>query len=64
MGDVLLGYQGRVIESVGQFMAMLEVEPPKDEIVFDVLRDGQIIKVTLNLKKPKAGEKKPAAPDV
>jgi S1-C subfamily serine protease len=64
-GDVLLGYQGRVIEGVGQFMAMLEVEPPKDEIVFDVLRDGQIIKVTLNLKKPKSVEKiKPTVPGV
>jgi S1-C subfamily serine protease len=65
MGDILLGYQGRVIEGVGQFMAMLEVEPPKDEIVFDVLRDGQIIKLVLNLKKPKAVEKSsPAPPDV
>jgi S1-C subfamily serine protease len=57
MGDILLGYQGRVIEGVGQFLAMLEVESPKDEIVFDVLRDGQMIKVVLNLKKPYAGEK-------
>jgi S1-C subfamily serine protease len=65
MGDILLGYQGRVIEGVGQFMAMLEVEPPKDEIVFDVLRDGQIIKVMLNLKKPKPAEKSdPAPPNV
>ncbi len=65
MGDILLGYQGRAIEGVGQFMAMLEVESPKDEIVFDVLRDGQIIKVVMNLKKPKAEEKnKPPAPGV
>jgi len=54
MGDILLGYQGRVIESEGQFMAMLEVEPPKDEIEFDVLREGKVIKVILSLKKPKA----------
>jgi S1-C subfamily serine protease len=65
MGDILLGYQGRVIEGVGQFMAMLEVESPKDEIVFDVLRNGQIIKVVLNLKNPKAEEKgKPPAPGI
>jgi S1-C subfamily serine protease len=57
MGDVLLGYQGRVIEGVGQFMAMLEVESPEDKIVFDVLRDGQIIKVLLNLKKSNQEEK-------
>ncbi len=54
MGDILLAYQGRVIESEGQLMAMLELEPPADEIIFDVLRDGQIIKVLLNLKKGKA----------
>jgi S1-C subfamily serine protease len=63
MGDVLLGYQGRVIEGVGQFMAMLEVEPPKEEIVFDVLRDGQIIKVVLSLKNARTLDKaKPPAP--
>jgi S1-C subfamily serine protease len=54
MGDILLGYQGRAIESEGQFMAMLEVEPPKDIIELDVLRDGKVIKVTLSLKKSKA----------
>ncbi len=63
MGDVLLGYQGRVIEGVGQFMAMLEVESPNEEIVFDVLRDGLIIKVVLNLKNAKTLDKsKPPAP--
>ena len=53
MGDILLTYQGRVIESNGQLMAMLELEPPADEVVFDVLREGQIIKVVLNLKPGK-----------
>ncbi|WP_306590672.1 S1C family serine protease [Geothrix sp. 21YS21S-4] len=54
MGDVLLGYQGRAIESEGQFMAMLELEPPADEIVFDVLRDGKMIKVTLRFTEEDA----------
>lgn len=53
LGDILLAYQGRLIENNGQLMAMLELEPPADEVVFDVLRDGQIIKVGLNLKKEK-----------
>lgn len=53
LGDILLAYQGRVIESNGQFAAMLELESPADEVVFDVLRDGQIIKVVLNLKEGK-----------
>ena len=51
LGDILLGYQGRAIENEGQFMAMLELEPPADEVVFDVQRGDQLIKVTLNLKK-------------
>ena len=54
IGDILLGYQGRLIESEGQFAAMLELEPPKEEIVFDVLRDGKLIKVTLHLDQTKA----------
>jgi S1-C subfamily serine protease len=58
IGDILLGYQGRLIESEGQFAAMLELEPPKNEIVFDVLRDGKLIQVTLHLDQTKA---KPAS---
>ncbi len=54
IGDVILGYQGSPIESEGQLMAKLEIEPPTDEIVFDVLRDGKMIKVTLHLKESKA----------
>ncbi|HEX4846236.1 MAG TPA: trypsin-like peptidase domain-containing protein [Geothrix sp.] len=50
LGDILLAYQGRLIESNGQLMAMLELEPPADEVVFDVLREGQVVKVTLQLK--------------
>jgi S1-C subfamily serine protease len=61
-GDILLAYQGRAIESNGQFAAMLELEPPAEEVVFDVLRDGQIIKVVLNLKQEKPGEKVKAKP--
>jgi hypothetical protein len=69
MGDILLRYQGQVIESAGQFMAMLEflavAGMSKDEVVFDVLREGHLIKVVLNLKKPKAEEKgKPPAPGI
>jgi S1-C subfamily serine protease len=56
MGDVLLGYQGRQIENEGQFMAMLELESPADEVVFDVLRDGRVIKVKLQLKATKKAE--------
>ena len=69
IGDLLLGYQGKTLESAGQFLAMLEYLAVKglsrDEVVFDVLREGQIIKVVLNLKKPKAEEKgKSPAPGI
>ncbi|MBI1751450.1 MAG: trypsin-like peptidase domain-containing protein [Acidobacteria bacterium] len=61
MGDILLAYQGATIESAGQFMALLEylamveAKKPKDKVVFDVLRDGQIIQVTLDLRTPAGG---------
>ena len=64
MGDILLGYQGRVIESEGQLLAMLEVEPPANEVVFDVLRDGKVIKVVLNLKPGKAEGKPRPTPAI
>jgi S1-C subfamily serine protease len=49
LGDILIAYQGRLIENNGQFRAMLELEPAANKIVFDVLRDGAIIKVVLYL---------------
>jgi len=62
IGDILLGYQGGLIENHGQFAARLELQPPDDEVVFDVLREGKMIQVTLHLNpagaKPKA---KPAS---
>ncbi len=54
VGDILIAYQGRPIESNGHLAAMLELEPPGDDVMFDVLREGQIIKVVLHLKAEKA----------
>jgi len=66
MGDILLGYQGEPLDNAGQFMALLEFLAingmSMDEVVFDVLREGQIIKVVLNLKKANAGEKEQLQP--
>lgn len=65
IGDILLGYQGEPLNNPGQFMAFLEFlamnRISMDEVVFDVLRDGQVIQVVLNLKK-KAGEKDKVQP--
>jgi serine protease Do len=60
MGDILLAYQGEPLTSAGQFKAFLEflamvgAEQPAKQVVFDVLRDGQVIKVVLDLRKPAA----------
>ena len=68
MGDILLAFQGEPLTNAGQFKAFLEYlamvgsEHPADEVVFDVQRDGQIIKIVLNLKEEKTGGKKKLLP--
>jgi S1-C subfamily serine protease len=62
MGDILLTYQGQSLTSGGQFKALLEylamVEKSfADEATFEVLRDGKVLTVVLDLRTPKAGEK-------
>lgn len=58
MGDILLAFQGEPLTSAGQFkaflefLAMVEAEPPPDKVTFDILREGQVIKVVLDLRKP------------
>ena len=60
LGDILTAYQGQPIENNGQFQAMLEylamrkLEPVDNTVVFDVLRDGAIIKVVIHLDPAKA----------
>jgi len=72
VGDILVGYQGLEIKSAGHFKAMLESHameallnpqnPPKDEVVFTVLRDDHYIDVVLSFKPPSAGEPKKLQP--
>ncbi len=52
LGDVILAYQGLALKDEGQLAALLEVAPPANEVVFDVLRNGQVVKLHLNLKTP------------
>jgi S1-C subfamily serine protease len=54
LGDIVLTYQGQPIKDEGQLAALLEVEQPRDEVVFDVLRDGKVIQLKLDLKGKKA----------
>ncbi|MBL0211219.1 MAG: trypsin-like peptidase domain-containing protein [Holophagaceae bacterium] len=53
-GDILLTYQGTPIQNGVQLFDLLEVEPPKGPVVFDVMRDGKVGKVTLVVEPPKA----------
>jgi len=62
MGDIILGYQGAKTESAGQFLALLEWMPPQGQVVLDVLRNGQIIQVVLDMSKTKGEEKTKAQP--
>ncbi len=67
MGDILLAYRGEPLTSAGQFKALLEVlamvesDQPAEQVVFDVLREGQVVKVVLDLRKP-AGDKPSKVP--
>ena len=40
---------------------MVETDQPAEQVVFDVLREGQVIKVVLDLRKP-AGDKPSKVP--
>ncbi len=68
MGDILLAYRGEPLISAGQFKALLEVlalveaDRPAEQVVFDVLRDGQVIKVVLDLREPAAAGPMKAQP--
>ena len=59
--------RGEPLTSAGQFKALLEVlamvetDQPAEQVVFDVLREGQVIKVVLDLRKP-AGDKPSKVP--
>ncbi len=51
LGDIVLAYQGQPIKDEGQLAALLEAERSKnDEVVLDVLRDGKVIQLKLDLK--------------
>ncbi len=52
-GDILLTYQGTPIQNGVQLFDLLEVEPPKGAVVFDVLRDGKVGRITMHVDAPK-----------
>ncbi len=57
LGDILLSYQGTPILNGVQLFDLLEVDPPKGAVVFEVLRGGQVSKVTVRVEVPKEPKK-------
>jgi len=47
LGDVIVGFQGKPLETDIQLFDQLYLLPPKTPLVFDVLREGKAIKITL-----------------
>ncbi|MBK8727615.1 MAG: trypsin-like peptidase domain-containing protein [Holophagaceae bacterium] len=47
LGDVIIGFQGKPIESDIQLMDLMELEPPEVPRVLEVVRDGKRLTITL-----------------
>lgn len=47
VGDVIVGFQGRAIENEVQLLDLLELEPAGAQLVFDVIRAGVRIRITM-----------------
>ena len=55
LGDVIVGFQGRAIDNEVQLLDLLELEAPDEPMVFDVLRNGLRLRITM-----KPGQASPA----
>jgi len=47
LGDVIVGFQGRAIDNEVQLLDLLELEAPDEPMVFDVLRSGERLRITM-----------------
>ena len=59
LGDVIVGFQGHVIDNEIQLLDLLELEAPDLPLVFEILRDGKRLKLTMHPEQAgpaKAGE--------
>jgi len=61
LGDIIIGFQGRPIESDIQLFDLMELELPEAPRAFEVLRDGKRLTITL---KPGPAAAKPSGPSV
>ena len=58
LGDIIVGFQGHPVDNEVQLLDFLELEPPGVALVFDVLRAGKHLKITMRpgAKPAKGGE--------
>jgi len=47
LGDIIVGFQGRPIDNEVQLLDLLELEQPDAPLVFEVLRDGKRLVITM-----------------
>ncbi len=59
LGDVIVGYQGQRVDTPLQLWSMLEQDLPGATLVFDVVREGKLVKVTIKPGKSKPKAEKP-----
>ena len=52
LGDVIIGFNGRPIESETQLMDLLELEPPDTPLEFTILRENHPIRIILHPGQP------------
>ncbi|HEU4952097.1 MAG TPA: trypsin-like peptidase domain-containing protein [Holophagaceae bacterium] len=52
IGDVVVAIDGHEVRSVDDLAAYLEQNEPHDQVVLEVVRQGQLVKLTLDLRDP------------
>jgi S1-C subfamily serine protease len=63
LGDVIIAFNGRTVDSDTQLIDYLELEPPEADLDFTVVRDGKQIHIVLRPKdEPAASESKDSTP--
>ena len=50
LGDVIIGVDGHRLDSISDLGAYLEQAEPREKVVLDVVRAGQVVKLTLDLR--------------
>jgi len=62
LGDIIVGFQGRPVESAVQLFDLLELEPKNATLVFEVMRDDKRITITIRPSSSEAHRGKDGPP--